>query len=108
MTIAIDIIISLFLICYNSYEMVRIFFFRIDKNSLFTGLTSMVSIVFGLYLFVKNGLILDYGTQAEISTNWAGQIWFLGVMCIFIGLGFILSSILKYILSTIKRKKKNE
>lgn len=104
MPILVDIIIALCLLCYNLFEFVRINAFKIDKNALFFGLTSMISIGFGLYLFIKNGLILDYGTQEEISNNWAGQMWFFGVACIFVGFGFILSSILKFIIWKLKKK----
>lgn len=99
-----EILIGLALIGYNSFEIVRINIFKIDKNALLVGLTSMISIGFGLYLFIKNGLMLDYGTETEISTNWAGPMWFLGVVCILIGLGFIVSSILKYIIYKLKNK----
>ncbi|HXJ98110.1 MAG TPA: hypothetical protein VNJ50_04635 [Gelidibacter sp.] len=108
MSILVDIIIAICLIGYNSFEIVRINVFKIDKNALFTGLTSMISIGFGLYLIIKNGLILDYGTQPEISINWAGQMWFMGVVCLFIGLGFILSSIMKYIIWKLKRNEHNK
>jgi len=67
----------------------------------------MISIGFGLYLIIKNGLILDYGTQHEISINWARLMWFIGVVCLFIGLGFILSSIVKYIIWKLKRNEHN-
>jgi hypothetical protein len=97
-----EILIGLVLIGYNSFEIVRIIFFKIDKNALLVGLTSMISIGFGLHLFIKNGLILDYGTETEISTNWAGLMWLLGVVCILIGLGFIISSILKNLIWKLK------
>ena len=107
MPVLVDIIVALCLISYNSFKFLRINVLKIDKNVLFVGLTSMISIAFGFYLFIKNGLILDYGTQNEISNNWAGQMWFLGVACIFIGLGFILSSIIKYIIWKLKRNEQN-
>ena len=104
MPIIIELIIALCLIGYNLLEIFRINVLKIEKNALFVGLTSVISIAFGLYLFIKNGLLIDYGTEHEITSNWAGPMWFLGVVCIFIGLGFILSSILKYVIWKIKRK----
>jgi hypothetical protein len=104
MPIIIELIIALCLIGYNLLEIVRINVLRIDKNALFLGLTSVISIAFGLYLFIKNGLLIDYGTEHEITSNWAGPMWFLGVVCIFIGLGFILSSVLKYVIRKMKRE----
>jgi len=102
--IVIEIGISLLLIGYNSFEIIRINIFKNDENALFAGLTSMISIGFGLYLFVKNGLTLDYGTETEISSSWAEPMWFLGVVCILIGLSFIISSILKFIIWKLKSK----
>ena len=98
MYLFIDILLSLLLIGFNSVEMLRICVLKKDKNVPLVSLASMISIGFGLYLIIKNGLVIDYGTQAEISASWAGPMWFLGVVCLFLGLGFILGSILKYIL----------
>ena len=102
MFLIIDILLSLLLIGFNSVEMIRIYVLKKDKNVPLVALTSTISIGFGLYLIVKNGLVIDYGTQAEISESWAGPMWFLGVVCLFLGLGFILGSILKYIFVKLK------
>lgn len=104
MNIVIEILISLLLIGYISFEIIRINIFKNDKGALLVSFASMISIGFGLYLFIKNGLILDYGTETEISTKWAGPMWILGVICGLIGLVFILSSIWKYLIWKLKNR----
>lgn len=57
MPILVDIIVALCLISYNSFEFLRINVFKIDKNALFVGLTSTISIGFGLYLCIITSLV---------------------------------------------------
>lgn len=102
MFLIIDILLSLLLIGFTSVEMIRIYVLKKDKNVPLVSLASMISIGFGLYLIIKNGLVIDYGTQAEISASWAGPMWLLGVVCLFLGVIFLLGSILKHIFVKLK------
>jgi hypothetical protein len=51
--------------------------------------------MFGLYLCIKNGFILDYGTKIQIAQTHAKSMFDFGKTNILIGLFFIVISILK-------------
>jgi len=102
MNIIIEIIIAGILILFIFFETIRINFFKKDKNGLLTGLASMLSIMFGMYLTIWNGLTFDYGSEEEIAKTHALTMGFLGIVNISIGVLFILISIIKYLIWRIK------
>jgi len=104
MTIAVEFIIALILTGFTAYEFIRINLFQRDGNALLAGLSAVLSLGFGAYLWMKNGLLLDYGTATEIAANWAGLMWFIGVVSLLTGLVFLLSSIAKFIIWKWKKK----
>lgn len=76
MNYIVEIVLSIFLILFIIYQIIKIYIFRNDKNILITLLISLILFGFGLYLLIKYGLILDYGkideiinTKAEIMHN---------------------------------------
>lgn len=77
-----DLIIALLLIGYNSVEIIRKVIFRKPSFLALIGLTIPISLAFGVYLVVKNGLIIDYFSDSDILRNWAGPMWFIGIICI--------------------------
>lgn len=103
MNIIVEIIIAGLLILYIVFETIRINVFRKDKNGLIAGLASMLSILFGIYLSIKNGLTLDYGTAEEAKNTHALTMACLGLVNILVGGFFILLSIIKFIVWGIKK-----
>ncbi len=90
------------MIFFILFEFVQINVFKKDKNALLTGLISLLLLVFSLYLWIKNGLLLDHGTTNEIQNAHAELMFFSAITGLFISLFFISISILKYILWKIK------
>ena len=107
MNIIIEIFISCILTLYVFIGAIRINLSKKDKNGLIVGLISMISIVFGIYLWIKNGLILDYGTEEELIQTHAQIMFLFGIVNILIGLLFSIISILKYIFWRINRTENN-
>ncbi len=77
-----DLIIAVLLIGYNSVEIIRKIIFRKPSFFALVGFTVPIALAFGVYLLVKNGLIIDYGSEAEMLRYWAGPMWFTGIICI--------------------------
>lgn len=98
MNITVEIIIAGMLALFVLFETIFINIFKKDKNALLTGMVSLLSVLFGLYLCMKNGLILDYGTEQEIIKSHAFTMYVLGVANFCIGLLFIGISFIKYII----------
>jgi hypothetical protein len=63
----------------------------------------MLSILFGIYLLIKNGLVLDYGTVEEVNQSHAQIMFAFGITNGVIGLTFIVISIVKYLVWKIKK-----
>jgi len=103
MDIKIEILISGVLTLFVLSGAIRIYLFKKDKHGLMVGLMSMLSIMFGIYLWIKNGMTLDYGTEVQIDQSHAPIMFALGITNIIIGLLFIIVSILKYIVWKIKK-----
>ena len=88
---------------YVLVELIRINFFKKDNNALLTGLISMLLLGFSLYLWIKYGLTLDYGSEEEIYKSEAELMYLIALIGFIIGFGFILISILKMIIWKIKK-----
>jgi len=92
------------MILYVLYEFIRINIKHKDNNALTAGLVSMLLLGFGLYLWVKNGLILDYGTPTEIKTSYSEIMFTIALISVFTGLIFILTSVFKFLIWKINSK----
>lgn len=103
MEIKIEILISSILTLSVLIGVIRNSLFNKEYDGLMVGMISMLSIIFGIYLSIKNGMILDYGTEEQIAQNHAPIMSILGTTNIIIGLIFITISILKYIVLKIKK-----
>lgn len=97
MNLIIELSISSLFSIYMLVGMYRNLVLRKDQNGLFLGLISLFSLAFGVYLWIKNGLILDYGTPKEVANFYAAVGFAFGVANILLGLLFIGISILKYL-----------
>ena len=103
----IELTLSILAITYLTIEIVRHFIFNNDKWALFTGVIAMLTFAFGLILWIKHGLILDYSTPIEIAKNKLKMISKIGVALIVTSTVFIALSILYSLLERlgiIKRK----
>ena len=89
MDIKIEILISSILTLFVLIGTIRINFFKKEKDGLMVGLLSMLSILFGIYLCIKNGVILDYGTIEEINQTHAPIMSTLGIINLILGLIFL-------------------
>ena len=103
MDIKIEILISSVLILIVLIGAIRIKLFNKDNEGLMVRMMSILSIIFGIYLWLKNGLILDYGTVEEVTQSHASIMFELGITNILIWLIFIVISIIKYIVWKIKK-----
>ncbi|HZH86103.1 MAG TPA: hypothetical protein VFD77_02220 [Brumimicrobium sp.] len=91
-----EIIISGTLILYILIELIRINFLKKDNNDLVAGLASVLLLLFGMYLSLKYGIILDYSLGVEILESKAETMSLLAVSSLAISLFFILLSIIKF------------
>jgi hypothetical protein len=101
MELKIELVISCALLLSVLTGAIHVTLFK-KNDGLTVGLISMLSILFGLYLLIKNGITLDYGTKLQITKNHALIMARLGMANGITGLIFILFSIFKNI---IVRKK---
>jgi hypothetical protein len=106
MDIKIEIIISCILSAFILLGAIRIHFFKKETMELPVSLISLLSILFGFYLWIKNGIILDYGTPEEINQTHTPMMVGLGVANAILGLLFIIISIIPYTARSIKRVRK--
>jgi hypothetical protein len=76
---------------------IQIYFLNKHTNALLTGLLSMIAILVGTYLWISNGVIIEYRSEKEIYTS--NAIWFftIGVINLLTGLIFVLISIFKFL-----------
>ena len=88
-------------------QTVLIYGFRKEKHEVLTGLISLIIIGFGSYLWLKNGLILDYAPSEEIALKHAESMYIFAVVCLLSGLGFLLLTALKFIWVILKRSAKS-
>jgi len=82
--------------------MIRINIFKKDDLALLTGLISMISLIFGIFLAIKYGLILDYAKEDMIIQSSANLMSKTALACILSGLIFIFISIMKFIIWKVK------
>ena len=82
--------------------MIRINIFKKDDLALLTGLISMISLIFGIFLAIKYGLILDYAKEDKINQSSANLMSKAAIACVLTGLIFIIISIMKFIVWKIK------
>ena len=74
-----------------------------DNGALLAGLLSLLLLGFGLYLWIKNGITLDYGTQDIINKTRSELMFKIGIISVLFSLIFILVSIFKFIIWKIKK-----
>jgi hypothetical protein len=99
--LSIEIIIPTTLLAYCIYRLLKLDFFKLKPNILIA--FSPLLLITGIYLWLKNGLILDYGTEIDIETNYAIAIYFLGIANIFTGLFVMLLSFGNFLWSKINK-----
>lgn len=92
------------LLLFVYIQTVLIYGFRKEKHEVLTGLISLTIIGFGSYLWLKNGLILDYAPSEEIALKKAESMYIFAVVCLLSGLGFLLLTALKFIWVIMKRR----
>jgi hypothetical protein len=102
MEIKIELIISGLLTLSVLIGAIRIYLSKKDDELMIKWI-SMMSILFGIYLWIKNGLTLDYGTEEQIAQTHAHIMIASGMINILSGLLFIIISIFKYIAWKIKK-----
>ncbi len=103
MNFLIEILISGSLIIYVLFKTINVNLLNKENAILSTGLISLLLIGFGFYLWIKNGLILDYGTPKEIKNSKAILMTVLGISGVFTGLIFIAITTLKFIIWKLKK-----
>ena len=103
MNINVEIVISSIFTLFVLILGIRLYLLKKENDELILVLTSMLSVIFGLYLCIKNGFILDYGTKIQIAQSHAKGMFDLGKTNILICLFFIFVSILKYLIWKIKK-----
>ncbi len=106
MNYILEILISSFMILFILCELIRINIFNKDNNALLTGLISLLVIGFGLYLWIKNGLIIDYCSDNEIKKLKAELMYCIAIINILTGTFFGITSIFKLIIFKIKKVNK--
>ena len=84
------------------FGLIKINIFKKNSYSLPSALISLLLLCFGLYLSIKYGLILDYGTEVEIKSTHTELMSYFAITSVLTGLGFILISIIKFITWKIK------
>ena len=63
----------------------------------------MLAIVFGAYLWIINGVILEHGSEIEIIQSNASWLFTIGVLNLLSGLGFVLISIFRFLVHYLKK-----
>ena len=101
-------ILSVVMILFVLFELIKINIFRNDNNILLAGFISLLLFGFGFYLLIKYGLILDYGTADEIKSTHAEIMASFATTSVLTGLGSTLISILKVVVWKIKKALSNE
>ena len=94
------------MISFVLLELIRINIYKKDNNALLAELISMLLIGFGVYLWIKNGLILDYGIGDEIKSAHAETMFSFAIASVLTGFVFILISLLKFMVWMIVKNKR--
>jgi len=82
---------------------IQIYLFKNQNNAILTGFLSMLAIVFGAYLWIMNGVILEYGSEKEIIQSNASWLFTIGVLNLLSGLGFVFLSISRFLFYYLKK-----
>ncbi len=106
MSFIFETILSVLLILYILIELVRIHVFKKSNTVFLAGFISLLLIVFGFYLALKYGLILDYGSLEEINNSKAEQQILIAVLNLGTGFFFLFISFLQWIIRIINRRFK--
>lgn len=91
------------MILFVLFGLIKISIFKKNSFALPTALISLLLLGFGFYLSIKYGLVLDYGTEDEIKSAHTELMYSFAITSVFTGLGFILISIIKFIIWKIKK-----
>jgi hypothetical protein len=76
---------------------IQIYILKKQSNAILTGLLSVVAIVYGTYLWISNGVIIEYGTEAEINSSSAVWLFTIGILNLITGLSFVFTSIFRFL-----------
>lgn len=76
---------------------IQIYILKKQSNAILTGLLSLIAIVYGAYLWISNGVIIEYGTETEINSSNAAWLFTVGVLNLITGLGFVLTSLFRFL-----------
>jgi hypothetical protein len=99
-----EVILSSLFIVWILIGTIRINFFNKNNEGLLTGLVSLASVVFGLFLILTDGIQFDYELNYnEIHQDISSVNLLFGKANVIIGLLFIIQSLIKYILWRIRR-----
>ena len=91
-----ELLISVILTTSILTGFIRIYFFKKKNEALFLGMISMLSIGFGFILLFLQGLPFIYGTANQTDLFHAKILLLLAEINIYLGLFFVLISILKF------------
>lgn len=91
------------MIIYVLIEIIRINLLKKDNNDLLAGLTSLILFLFGIYVWIRYGLILDYGTEKEILNSKAELMILFAYLSTSVSILFILISIIKFVAWKLKQ-----
>jgi hypothetical protein len=103
MNFIIEMLLSIILILFIVLELVKIYFFKNDKNILLTIFISLILVGLGLYLLIKYGLILDYGNIDEIKNTHSKIMHNISISSLLTGIGSLLIFITEYLFWKIKK-----
>jgi ABC-type Fe3+-siderophore transport system permease subunit len=99
--LGIAIVVSIFLLI----ELVRNFLFKNNKNGIIAGVVSLLALGFGAFLWIKHGLILDYGSQEDINKNHSVLMGQIGMVLLSLSSLFILLSVIYYFFKKVVNNK---
>lgn len=97
-----EIIIATLLSLYVIFELIRVNFYNKVNNSVLVMLLSMLLTGFGMYILVRYGLILDYKSEAEITSSHAQLMIIVAFISLSIGLAFVAVAFLKFLIKQVK------
>ncbi|HLW29465.1 MAG TPA: hypothetical protein VKX29_01300 [Brumimicrobium sp.] len=100
-----EIIISAILITYTLIEIIRINILKKNNNDLEAGLASVILLLFGMYLSLKYGVVLDYSSPTEILESKAKVMSLVATFSLAFAILFILVSIIKFLIWKLKKMK---
>jgi len=91
------------MILFVLFEVIKINIFKKDNDALLTGLISLLLLGFGILLSIRYSVPLDYGTDEKINRPHVEIMSHFAIANTLIGFGFILLSIIKFIIWKIKK-----